>query len=252
VRMSELEQRLVAAAPHYPFPETPSLAAAARARLPERRRGSRARLAAAFAVALAVVGGVVLAASPGARSGILDLLDRVPGIHIERRISLPDVGYTQTPSYGIEMGLDEAEQRFGRPLRLPSRVGEPEHVYWLQFPPGDMITAIYGGDDRRAELVFSQWKTAGPDLFHKVLLGNSEADAVQVDGASGIWIHGGEHLVWFIAPGDSDRGVGSHWGVDGWLAGNVLAWRVGDVVYRLEADVPLDRALEIAGTLEER
>jgi hypothetical protein len=250
--MSELEQRLVAAAPHYPFPETPALAAAARARLSGQPRRGRARLVLGFAVAVALVGGAVLAASPGARSGVLDLLDRVPGIHIERRISLSEVRYTETPYYGIEMGLDEAEQRFGRPLRLPRRVGEPEHVYWLQYPPGDMITAIYGGDDRRAELVFSQWKTGGPDLFYKALMGNTQADAVRVHGASGLWIHGGEHLVWFTSPDDRDPDVSSHYATRGWLAGNVLAWRVGNVVYRLEADVSLDRALEIAGTLEER
>jgi hypothetical protein len=250
--MSELERRLVAAAPYYPFPETPAVASAARARLGERPRGRRVRVALAFALAVALVGGVLLAASPGARSAILDLLDRVPGIQIERRISLPEAGYTGAPNYGIEMGLDEAEQRFGRPLRLPRRVGEPQHVYWLQYPPGDMITAIYGGDDRRAELVFSQWKTGGPDLFYKALLGNTEAEAVQVDGAPGLWIHGGEHLVWFLSPDERDPNVAIHYSTRGWLAGNVLAWRVGDVVYRLEADVPLDRALEVARTLEER
>ena len=250
--MSELERRLAAAAPHYPFPDTPALAAAARARVGERAAPRRGRLVLAFAVVLVAVAAGVLAASSGARSGVLDLLDRVPGIHIERRISLPAVGYTRTPYYGIEMGLDEAEMRFGRPLRLPQRVGDPEHVYWLQYPPGDVITAIYGGDDRRAELVFSQWKTGGPDLFYKALMGNTEADAVRVDGAPGIWIHGGEHAVWFLSPDDTDPAVSAHWYVEGWLAGNVLAWRVGDVVYRLEADVPFERALEIARTLEER
>ena len=33
-----------------------------------------------------------------------------------------------------------------------------------------MITAIFGGDERRAKLVFSQWKTGGPTLFYKVII----------------------------------------------------------------------------------
>jgi hypothetical protein len=246
--MRELELRLEAAAPHYPFPETPNLAAAARARLPERRPRDRAPIALAFAVALAVVAGAVLAFSPGARSGVLDLLDRIPGIRIERRISLPEAGYTAAPYYGIEMPLAEAKARFGRELSLPRGLGEPEHVYWLQYPPGDMITAIYGGDDRRAELVFSQWKVGSEDLFYKTLGFDNTAELVSFDGAEGLWITGPEHWVYYLSPNDeSDE---SHYGMRGYLAGNVLAWRRGDVIYRLEADVTKERAIELARSVE--
>ena len=249
--MHELEARLEAAAPYYPFPETPDLAGAARARLAERRPRSAARIAVVLAVALVAVGGAVLALSPGARSGVVDLLDRVPGIHIERRVSLPEVGYDDAPYYGIEMSLDEAAGHFRRPLRLPKGVGDPDHVYWLQYPPGDMVTAIYGGDDRRAKLVFSQWKTGGPDLFYKTLAFNTTAEEATVDGSVGLWISGGDHSVFFLAPEDTGTGA-NHWSMRGYLAGNVLAWRRGDVIYRLEADVPKEKAIELASSLEER
>jgi hypothetical protein len=250
--MHELELRLEAAAAHYPFPETPDLAGAARAQLTERRPRSRARIALAFAVALAAVAGAVLALSPGARSGVVDLLDRIPGIHIERKVSLPEAGYVDAPYYGIEMPLEEAAAHLGRPLRLPKGLGDPDHVYWLQYPPGDMVTAIYGGDDRRAKLVFSQWKTGGPDLFYKTLAFNTTAgEAVLDDGSRGLWISGGDHSVFFLAPEDTGTGA-NHWSMRGYLAGNVLAWRRGDVIYRLEADVPKERALELADSLEEQ
>jgi hypothetical protein len=248
--MHELEARLEAAAPYYPFPETPDLAGAARARLARRRPRSGARIALAFAVALAAVAGAVLALSPGARSGVVDLLDRIPGIHIERSVSLPAVGYESAPYYGIEMPLEEAEAHFGRPLHLPTGVGEPDHVYWLQYPPGDMITAVYGGD-RRAKLVFSQWKTGGPDLFYKTLSFNTTAEPATVDGSGGLWISGGDHSVFFMAPEDTGTGA-NHWSTRGYLAGNVLAWRDGDVIYRLEADVPKEKAIEIGESLEEQ
>jgi hypothetical protein len=241
----ELEQRLRAAARHYSFPPTPELARAARARLPERRPRSRARIAVAVAVVLAALAAVTLAASPGARSALRDLFDRVPGVHIEQRESLPAVPYTETPYYGVEVGLDEAERRFGRPLLLPRGFGDPDAVYSLVDLPGDMITAVYGGDDERAELVFSQWKTSGRDQFYKVLTFNSAAEPAEVAGAPGLWIHGADHGVWYAPPDDDAR----IYRMEGYLAGNVLVWRVGDLLYRLEADVTRERALELAGSL---
>lgn len=249
--MRELEQRLEAAAPHYEFPATPDLAAGARARLPERRPRSRVRLALAFAVALALLAGAVLALSPGARSGVADLLDRVPGIHLEQRVSLPLTRFNDPPYYGTEIDLEEARERFGRPLRFPAGLGEPDRVYVRADRPGQMITAIFGGDERRAELVFSQWKTGGPTLFYKVLGGNSEAEFTSVGSNLGVWIHGYDHGVWYFAPGSTGGPQEEHWRAEGYLAGNVLAWRVGDVVFRLEADVTKQRALELARSLED-
>jgi hypothetical protein len=248
--MRELEQRLEAAAPFYEFPATPDLAGVARARLPERRPRSRTRLALAFGVALALVAGAVLALSPGARSAVADLFDRIPGIHLERRVSLPVTRFNDPPYYGDAIDLEAARERFGRPLRFPAGLGEPDLVYLRADQPGDMVTAIFGGDERRAELVFSQWKTGGPTLFYKVLGGNSEAEFTSVGSNLGVWIHGYDHGVWYFAPG-SAGGPHEEWRAEGYLAGNVLAWRVGDVVYRLEADVTKQRALELARSLEE-
>jgi hypothetical protein len=247
--VTELERRLVAAAPAYPFPETPDLAGAARARLPERRARSRRRLALAGALVAAALAASVLALSPGARSAIGDLLDLVPGISIERVEQLPLTFHTAEPQYGAEVGFEEAERRFGRPLRLPRDVGEVTSVHWLQYPPGDMITTVYDGQGTGARLVFSQWKTGGPDLFYKSLSPQTTARMVRVGRGTGVWISGGPHVVWFHSP---DIDPETHYAVRGTLAGNVLAWRRGDVIYRLEADVPLARAAAIARSLEER
>ncbi len=246
--MRELEQRLEAAAPYYEFPATPDIAGAARARL--RERHPRTRLALAFAVALALVAGAVLALSPGARSAVADLLDRIPGIHIERGVSLPVTRFNDPPYYGTPIDLEEARARFGRPLRFPAGLGKPDLVYVRDDRPGQMITAIFGGDERRAKLVFSQWKTGGPTLFYKVVTGNSTAEFTNVGSNIGLWIHGYEHGVWYFAPGSAGGPHDEHWRAEGYLAGNVLAWRVGDVVFRLEADVTKQRALELARSLE--
>jgi hypothetical protein len=245
--MAELERRLAAAAPYADFPPTPDLARAARLRLPERRPRRRLRVAVAFAVALAAIVGAVLALSPGARSAVVDLLDRIPGIEIERASALPDVPYRSTPDYGIPVSLAEAQRHFRRPLRLPSELGTPDRFYWSPYPPGDMITAVYG-DDKRARAVFSQWKVGTP-LLYKVLMHGTAVEAVAVaPGMPGIWMHGREHAVFYRSRDAADD---YHYAQEGHLAGNVLAWHATpDVVYRLEAQVPKERALEIARSLE--
>jgi hypothetical protein len=244
--VSELERRLVAAGPHW-FPETPDVVGPALTRLPERRPRTRARLAVALATAVALVGAAVLAFSPGARSAVLDVLDRVPGLHIERRESLPEVGFRDTPYYGLEVDdREEAEERFGGPLRFPDGFDDPDRLYWLIDQPGDMITAIYG-DEERAELVFSQWHTSGSDLFQKVLSFNTEARPVVVNGGAGLWLYGADHGVWYLRPGETRLSIeADEFRTDGHLAGNTLVWRDGDLAYRLEADIPLERALELA------
>ena len=245
--MSELERRLRAAGPHYAFPEVPDLAGAARARLIRQRARPRLRLRVAAAVALAALASA-LGLSPGARSALTDLLELVPGISIERVPQLPEAYFTQEPSYGSEVSFEEAEQRFGRPLRLPAGIGEPDRLYWLRHPPGDMITAIYGARATGARLVFSQWKTGGPSLFTKTLSFQTTAEGVRVGDEEGLWISGGPHLVWFHSSEAPDSPT--HYAHQGALSGNVLAWRDGDVIYRLEADLDKERGLGLARSLD--
>ena len=245
-----LERRLADAAETY-FPATPDLARAARERLAVQthaRRAPRLALGWLALVAVAVIAGV-LTLSPSARSAILDLLDRVPGISIERAAELPTREYRSTPHYGAPIDLADVPRLYGRPLRLPSGLGEPDLLYWLAYPPGDMVTAVYG-DQRRARLVLSQWKVGTTDLWHKVLASGTQASLVTVDGAPGIWIYGADHGVYYLAPGQSDSGPSSHHRTEAYLAGNVLAWQRDGVAFRLEAGVPLQEALRLARSLE--
>jgi hypothetical protein len=252
VTVHELERSLVAAAPHYRFPPTPDLAGAARVRLPERRpaRVVRRPLLVAAAVLVAAACGL-LAVSPGARSAVLDLLDRVPGIRIERASALPAVPYRQFPEWGTQVSLERAKAIFRGPLLLPRDFGDPNRVYWAPFPPGDPITAIWG-NGREGRLVITQWRVGGPYLFYKVLSLETNVESVSVDGAPGIWMHGGDHIVFYLAPGERNPDVALHHRSEGVLAGNVLAWRNGDLIYRLEAQVSKERALELAHSLEPR
>ena len=236
--MTELERRLVEAADNYPFPPTPNLAAVAVSRLPARSSHRRPLLAAAGALLAAVA--AVLALSPDARSTALDWLDAIPGVRIERVEELPSSQLLAGFDPGRPVTTEEAEQAAGLDLRLPAGLGEPDGVYLDRDRSGAaVVTAVYG--DR---LVLTQWR-AGAVLFHKLADEGVTVDALPVDGAQGAWVAGGEHVVFFESAGSGAEGR-----TPGRLAGNVLVWERDGVAYRLEADVPLERALELAESLE--
>ena len=100
--MTELEQRLVSLSSDYPFPPTPDLAGAAGARVSPRRTARRPLRAAAVAAGIAALAlGGALAFSTSARGALADLLDRVPGVRIERVDELPEMPFwTRTPTAG--------------------------------------------------------------------------------------------------------------------------------------------------------
>lgn len=235
--MTELEHRLTGLAGGYPFPATPDLAEATRARIaPQRRRGRRLRLGLALALVVLAAAGA-LALSSSARSGLVDLLDFVPGVRIERVDEPPAMAVTESDSFGRELTLDEAERTAPFELLLPASLGDPDHVY---LRSSGAVTAVYG-DDRRARVVLTAWP-ADEVLAHKMIGPATVADVVDVRGQAGVWISGVPHPVFYLDDG-LERGL------EGNLAGNVLVWQEGDAAYRLESGLTLARALELAGDL---
>jgi phage gp45-like len=68
---------------------------------------------------------------------------------------------------------------------------------------------------------------------------------VSVGGAPGIWLFGRRHAVVFVgADGREYRTVGA-------LAGHTLVWQHGGIAYRLEAELSLPEALELAESLRD-
>ena len=190
------ESRLHDAAESW-FPPTPSVAAAARQRLPARpdplaERSSRRRVLVVALAALLLTGAAVAASA----------LDLVPGVRIQRVEQLPEIPFATVPFYGAETTLEEARRTVPFELMLPPGLGEPDSVLLDRDRSGAPVaTAVYGGGDG-ARLVLTQW-AGGDVLFDKLLTFDSSATFVDVDGASGIWIEGEEHAVFYV--GDSGR-----------------------------------------------
>lgn len=240
--MTELERRLAALAPGYPFPPTPDLAGEAGRRLAAASRPRRARrLALALAVVALALGGT-LALSSGARGALADLFDLVPGVRVERVSELPEMTLADGDAYGAEVSLAEAERLAPFDVRLPESLGAPDHVYHRRDGAGaDVVTVVYGGR-RDARLVLTTWPLEYL-LAHKMLGPATDAEVVDVRGGPGIWISGSRHVVFYRSLDRRDEAL------VGALAGNVLVWQDGGLAHRLEAGVTRDRALELAAEL---
>jgi hypothetical protein len=221
------------------FPPTPDLLPGVLARISRRRRRART-IALAFAAAAALAGGV-LAASPGARSAVLDLFG-VGGVRIERVGELPQIPVREQPFFGERVSLAEAERRAGFRARLPSLDGleEPDAVFFREVPPGGAITLVYG-DPEQPRLALSEWRgqTVEPVAL-KLVPEGTPVDYVRVDGGPGVWI--GEAPMHFF----SFDHEGGEFGESLWLAGSVLVWEQSPLAFRLEADIPREDALTIA------
>jgi hypothetical protein len=217
------------------FPETPSLAPAVLGRLPARPDSPTRRLprrALVIALAVLALAGSALAAS---------VLDLVPGVRIQRVDDLPELGYV-APPFGRETTVERAGRDLPFELALPGGLGEPDRVLVDRDRGGaPVVTAVYG-TELSARLILTQWP-ASHVLFDKLLRIDTRADYVDVHGAEGIWIEGGDHAVFYRGRGGSDDRVA------GYVTGNVLVWHRGLVSYRLEIGTSRERALEIAGSL---
>jgi hypothetical protein len=231
--MSELELRLTGLRDEIEWPETPSFELDFEPR-PARRPLLRA-LAIGLAALLAVLG-AVLALSPGARSAFLELF-HLKGATVELVETLPEVD-VQAPDFGERVSRDEAERRVGFEL---ADLGPPDAV----FVRGNTMASLVYGPVDRPRLVLSQLRGAVYDGFvKKVGTGGTRVEEVEVDGERGLFVSGDEHYVMFLGEDFTVQDEPT------FLAGTVLLWNDGPLLYRLEGDLTRDEALELAGSID--
>jgi hypothetical protein len=107
----------------------------------------------------------------------------------------------------------------------------PEIEAALDEPPSDDVT------------VATLPGTLDAGSFRKLVLAGATVTPVDVGGRPGYWIEGEPHVFMYVDPDGDIR--------EARLAANTLVWQDGDVVRRVEGDVALERALEIAEALPE-
>jgi hypothetical protein len=242
------------------WPATPDLAAAVEARLaapaarPQSRPRRRPRLQLAWiAVALAVLVGAGLAASPSARSALLDLLG-LHGARVERREPPPHP--TAAPGRlgeGLRLGgavtLTEARARSGFALTVPSSLGPPDAV-WLDDQPArvsfvyDRRPGIRRSPHTNAAVLVTQLRARTSPVFQKALGAGARVERLRVPGAVVYRIAGRPHGFAWITSGGS---VGFE---DRRLAGaTVLIERDDGILLRVEGDMSRARATALSREL---
>jgi hypothetical protein len=264
----QLETQLADLATALAFPRTPDLATAvgSRLRTPTGQVGARPRLLPlprslrrslllAAALALLIVGGAF-----AVRFG-LELLSIETGpIPTEPPASArPSASPLPPGALGVSLGLgrrlsfDEVDAAADFDVLAPGALGEADAVYVNDVALLGQVAFVYAPrEDLPASsllsgaglLVTQNQGRADAGLAHKIVdTSLATIEPVDVDGAPGLWISGAPHLFWYLGPDGTFINESRR------LVGDTLAWERDGILYRIEGDITLSQALEIARSM---
>jgi hypothetical protein len=243
--MPELELALVELGRAVEFPPTPDLTARVRERITAERAPRRrvtlfpTRRALVIALAVLAVSIGALMAVPGTRAAILEFFG-LRGVTIERVDTLPTVPkQTALDDLGSQVSLDEARELADFEVVVPEQLGEPDEAYFLDFPPGGMVSFVYGSAEEPRAL-FTQFQATVEDAFFKKVEAGTDIESVIVRGQPGFYLSGAPHAFGYLDEDGQFRQETVR------LVGNVLLWERGRLTLRLEGALSRDEALEIA------
>lgn len=236
--MTDLGRELRALRAAIEWPEAPDVASAVTRRVAERRlRPRRSRLAIALVVVVLATLLAVLAVPP-ARTTILDWLG-IGGARIVRVDELPSLA----PEPGLEIlgapvSVEEAAARAGFPFARPPRDElAPDEI---RVAPGIRVSYVWRDGDR-VRFLITQFPGSVDDrgLLKKLVGTSTRMEQLEVDGHPAVWLEGGPHVVYFVAPDGSVRDD------QGWLAGNTLLVDRDGVTVRVEGALERDDAIDV-------
>lgn len=247
----DLERELRALSAEPPFPPTPELAAAVRARLAQEpsRRPRRAPwlaaplgwpVAAQATAALLAVLVALMALSPGVRSAVLEALG-LRGARIERREPSPRARAAGSRlDLGTPTTLAAARGRAPFDVVVPDDPGRPDGVFFdAAAPAGGQVAFVWDRGARRP-LLLTQIAALPEPVVGKAAGAGTKVEELAIDGEPAFWLSGAPHEFAFITPEHEFRTERLR------LAGDTLIWNRDGVLLRLEGAPSKARALEIA------
>jgi hypothetical protein len=197
---------------------------------PKLRLPSRRRTAAIAIAAVLVVAGAAIAAKLVIDLGVVTI-KVLPG----RPTALPSVN-ASGPTFGHPATLAEAEREAGFRAWIPTELGPPDRV-WVDRAPDARIVlawratdALPAVDDLPWGALLTGFRGDAIEASKSLFAQGDTLSQIRVDGHRGYWIEG-PHELDIV----NDDGTYSRYRVDA----NVLIWRSGGVVWRLET--ALDR-----------
>lgn len=258
-RERAFEGRMGRTATSMRYPATPDIRAAVLARIEQPARAPQAKprdearwrwptlprpaLAAVSSVGALVVAFGAALAVPTSRDAIAEFFG-IEGSKVER-LPTPAPGVTPTPlptpvdiqAFAEPSSLDDASGLAGFPLALPEGAGQPDAVYVVE---ANAYIPILHYED------FDLWQVQldEGEAFGKLLPSGTTLQELTVSGVPARWVSGGSHLVTFIDRNGREI-VASQRTVDR----NTLIWRTEFAFYRLETDLPLADAVQVAESL---
>lgn len=254
--VQQLEGQLSDLASGLSWPETPDLAGTVAARLatdPSRPRRPPARVLVAAAIVIVVVS-AALAALPGGRRAVADLLG-LRGVHVSTGPP-PPMPPTTPPSHvdlGQPVTVAAASRRTGFAVRIPTLAGfdQPDGIFVAMPPPEGEVTLMYrprpdlpASAETGVGLLLTEFRaTMEAGFFGKVAEPGTTIEALSVRGQPAYWLSGAPHAFFYRSPNgeiypDTLR-----------LAANTLVWQSGAVTLRVEGDITRAQALAIANAL---
>ena len=244
--MPELELALIELGRSIEFPPTPDLAPRVRERIgaerPPRRSFLPARRTLVIALAVAAVAIGALMAVPGTRAAILEFFG-IRGVAIERVETLPTVPTKVDLNLGDPVTLERARELADFDVVVPEALGDPDEVYFSDFPPGGMVSFVYGSSEEPRALL-TQFRATFEDTFLKKLEVTTNVEHVGVNDQPGVFLSGPPHVFGYLDSRGQYREETMR------LVGNVLLWERDPLTLRLEGDLSLDEALEIARSVD--
>jgi hypothetical protein len=242
--MSELEQALLAVGRELEVPEAPDLVPAVLHGI-DRPRARPARRRVVVAIALVLVAALAAAlASPDARSAFLRIL-HIGGERIELVEELPPI-VPSPPELDIELTLGErvslGEARRRARYDLLELDRPPDRVY---LGPRDTVWFLYGRPDAVRLLVGQTPEVTvdEPFILKKLAGAGTRIETTAVRGAPAYFLSGEPHAVMLLDES------GTAYPETARLARDVLVWADRGRTVRLEGELTLAEALELARSL---
>lgn len=191
-------------------------------------RTHRLRRWAIAIITLTLVVGLV----PDTRQAMADLLHEA-GVRIGFVQETP-TDLTDDLNLGDPSTMEQAAEHASFELQAPVALGPPDEVYL----DGQAVSMVWEGPTLLTQA------PAGEPYALKGVGSDTDASHVVIAGDPGIWIEGAEHTFTLLDQQGNPVEETTR------LAANVLLWSSNGVDYRLELTGDLDRAMEIATSLE--